>query len=191
MGNTAYDEERWDEMLNGQIVAMTPRPEINHNRIIGNISTIFDRYLKDKKYQAFSAGVDLYLSPVDRFLPDCMIVCNKDKIKQGGIYGAPDLVVEVLSPMSIKNDRGYKKQAYEKAGVKEYWIININSKSIEVYLLKDGIYDLDFVYSIFPDYMIDKMNEEEKASILMEFHCSLFPDLIISLNDVFGGVIEF
>lgn len=192
MGNTAYGmDEQWDEMINGKIVAMSPRPTVNHNIVSGTILTIFSTYLKGKTCMPFGDGVDLYLTPVDRFVPDGMIVCDRDKIKRDGVHGAPDLVIEVLSPTTAKNDKGYKKQAYEKAGVKEYWIVDINSKSIEVYLLKDGIYDLDFVYSIFPDYMIDKMNEEERASILMEFHCSLFPDLIISLNDVFGGVIEF
>lgn len=189
MGNTAYImDDRWDEMLNGQIVAMSPRPMVNHNRVAGNISAIFNMYLEGKKCEVFSDGVDLYLTPTDRFVPDGMIVCDKDKIKPNGIYGSPDLVIEVLSPTTAKNDKGYKKQAYEKAGVKEYWIVDINSKSIEVYLLKDGIYDLDFVYSIFPDYMIEKMNEEERASIIMEFHCSLFPDLTISLKKVFDKI---
>lgn len=182
-------EERWDEMINGKIVAMSPRPTVNHNHIAGNIHTIFNVYLKGKKCMPFGDGTDLYLSPTDRFVPDGMVVCNRDIIKTDGVHGAPDLVIEVLSPTTAKNDRGYKKDAYAKAGVKEYWIVDTHYKAVEVYLLADGAFVLDNIYAIFPDYVMEKMNEEEKASIVTEFKCSMFSDLTISLNDIFAGML--
>lgn len=192
MGNSAYEmEKRRDEMLSGKIVAMSPRPTVNHNEVTGNILTIFKNFLKGKKCKAYGDGVDLYLSPTDRFVPDGMIVCNRDIIKSDGIHGAPDLVVEVLSPTTAGNDKGYKKDAYAKYGVKEYWIVDTANKAVEVYLLQNNQFALDFVYVIFPDYMIEKMNDEEKASIITEFHCSLFPDLSISIEDIFDGLLEF
>lgn len=189
MSDSAYqlDNPR-DEMICGKIVAMSPRPLVNHNRAAGNIHTIFNSYLKGRKCEAFSDGTDLYLSPANRFVPDGMIVCDKDKIKPNGIYGAPDLVVEVLSHGTAKNDKGPKKNAYEKAGVKEYWIVDPLNKSVEVYLLRDGVFDLDFVYCIFPKEMIDTMSDQEKNSIVHSFHCSLFPDLTISLTDIFDKI---
>ena len=102
-----------------------------------------------------------------------MVVCDPDKIKSDGVYGAPDFVVEVLSPSTAKNDRGYKKDAYAAAGVKEYWIVSPSDKSVEQYLLQDGQFVLHEVYSIRPDYELAKMTEQERAALIMAFHCSL------------------
>ena len=73
-----------------------------------------------------------------RFVPDFMVVCDREKIKADGVHSAPDLVLEVLSPSTAKNDKGYKKSVYESSGVPEYWIVSPKEKSIEVYLLQDG-----------------------------------------------------
>lgn len=149
--NLAYQEEPWEEKLNGQIILMSPRPSVNHNRVAGNIYHIFRNYLEGKTCKAFTDGVDVFLTEKDNVIPDAMIVCNKDIIKPDGIHGAPDLVAEVLSPSTAKNDRGYKKDLYGAAGVKEYWIIDPAMQSIEAYLLSDGRYVLDGFYGIFPD----------------------------------------
>ncbi|MDR1702018.1 MAG: Uma2 family endonuclease [Sporomusaceae bacterium] len=188
MSNLAYKEKARFEIHNGQIVNMSPSAVVNHNRVIVNITRIFSTYLKGRFCTVFSDGVDVHLTEKDTFIPDVMIVCNKDIIKNDGIYGAPDLVVEVLSPGSAKNDRGYKKDLYEKSGVKEYWLVGIETRSIEVYLLKDGKYILDNVYSIFPDYELKKLTAEEKAAIAYEFTPSLFPEMTIVIEDVFEGM---
>lgn len=191
MENLAYQiEDTWDEMLNGKIVAMSPRPVVNHNRVSGNIFNLLKNFLKGKKCEAFSDGVDLYLTPTDRFVPDGMVVCNNDIIKFDGVHGAPDLVIEVLSHSTAKRDKVYKKSVYEKSGVKEYWIVEPDSKSIEVYLLKNNTFELDNIYSVFPDPLVGKMNDEEKASIVTEFHPSIFPELTILIKDVFEGVVQ-
>lgn len=184
--NLAYqfDDSEY-ELLNGKIVAMSPRPSINHNIIITNITTIFHHYLENKSCFAFGDGTDVYLTEDDRVIPDVMIVCNKDIIKHDAIHGTPDLIVEVLSLSTAVRDKGYKKNLYEKCGVKEYWIVDPNSKSIEVYLLKDGTYDLDMIYSIYPEYELKKMSDKEKSIIVTEFRTSLFDDLVISVNRVF------
>ena len=185
--NLAYQEDSWDEMINGITIMMSPRPSINHNRISGNIYTLFRSHLKGKTCEAFGDGVDLYLTERDRFVPDGMIVCHRDFIKKDGIHGVPDLVLEILSPSTTKNDRKHKKAVYEAVGVHEYWIIEPETKSIEVYLHKNGKLELDEVYSIYPDYLLEKMTDDEKAAIVTEFQCSLFDDLTISLDDVFSG----
>ena len=119
----AYREEHPFEILGGRMVSMSPRPAINHNRIAGNIYRIFSLFLKGKSCEAFGDGVDLFLSEEDHFIPDGMVVCDKNKIRSNYISGAPDLVVEVLSPRTARNDRWHKKNAYETAGVTEYWIV--------------------------------------------------------------------
>ncbi len=183
--NFAYQEEPREELLNGKIVMMS-NPSVNHNRTAGNIYHIFRNYLKGKNCEAFSDGVDVYLTEKDRVIPDVMIVCNKDIIKPNGIYGAPDLVVEVLSPSTAKNDRGYKRDLYEKSGVKEYWIIDPNMRSIEAYLLSDGKYRLDGYYGLFPDaYGITEKEREESKK---ELPVSLYGDFLIPLEEIFQNL---
>ncbi len=184
-GNSAYQEEFREELLDGKIVMMSS-PSVNHNRTAGNIYHIFRNYLKGKKCEAFSDGVDVYLTEKDRVIPDGMIVCNKDIIKPDGIHGAPDLVVEVLSPSTAKNDKGYKKDLYEKSGVKEYWIVEPNMRSIEAYLLSDGKYELDGFYGLFPNiFGITKKEREESKK---EIPVSLYSDFCIPLEEIFQNL---
>lgn len=187
--NLAYQEESWDELLGGRVVAMSPRPAVNHNHITFNIAQIFARYLRGRRCTPFADGTDLYLSEEDRFVPDGMVVCDPKKIRWNGVFGAPDLVVEVLSPSTAKNDRGYKKNVYESCGVREYWIVNPGDRSVEQYLLKDGRFELNAVHTLHPDYVLESMTEEERAALVTEFQCSLFDDLDIRLEDIFERVI--
>jgi len=185
----AYDDEYTvEELIEGQIVAMSPRPNINHHYITGNIYNIFSNYLRGKTYRPFGAGLDLYLNDANRFVPDGMVVCQPEKIHSDGVYGAPDLVVEVLSPSTAANDRGRKRAVYEQCGVKEYWLVSPEAKSIEQYLLQEGRFELAGVYSVFPDYMLKKMKPEELAAVPSTFRCSLFEDLDIVIEDVFERV---
>jgi Uma2 family endonuclease len=186
--NLAYQDEIWEELIDGKIVAMSPRPNINHSYVSSNIYTILDRYLNGKSCTPFADGVDLYLTEKDHFIPDGMIICDPDKIKFNSVHGAPDLVVEVLSPSTAKNDKGYKKEAYAAAGVKEYWIVNPVDKSIEQYVLENGQFVLHDIYMVHPEYEIESMTEEERAALVTEFKCSLYDDLLISLEDVFRRV---
>ena len=118
--NLAYEEEFWEELIDGKAVLMSPRPATNHNQTAFNIASIFKNFLKGKPCRVFPDGTDLYLTDKDRFIPDVMVICDRSKIRDDGIHGAPDLVVEVLSPSSIKRDRVYKKRVYEQCGVREY-----------------------------------------------------------------------
>lgn len=187
--NLAYQKETWEELLGGKLVAMSPRPAVNHNRVMGNIYRAFANRLHGRPCEAFSDGVDVSLTPTDRVIPDAMVVCNRDIIKPDGIHGAPDLVVEVLSPSTAKHDRGRKKQVYEQCGVSEYWIVDPANKTLEQYLLQQGAFTLHEVYAIYPDYMLDKMTEEERAALPASFRCSLFEDLDIVLEDIFDRVL--
>lgn len=118
-----------------------------------------------------------------------MTVCDRDKIKGDGIHGAPDLVVEVLSPSTTSRDRGYKKDLYARCGVREYWIVSPSEKSVEVYRLKDADLALYDVYSVYPDWMLKKMKEDERAAVVTRFKCSLYDDLEIALDDIFSGLL--
>ena len=181
--NLTYLEDFLDEMINGEILLTSLRSTINHNRVCWNIFRAFGNQLEGKECEAFGAGMDVYLSEKDRVIPDVMIICSKDIIRDNGIYGTPDLVVEVLSPGTEKRDRGIKKNLYEICGVKEYWLANPEIKSVEVYLLIDQKFYLDEVYRIFPDYI--RLSETEKEQYKTNVKVSLYDDFYIPLSTIF------
>lgn len=183
--NLAYQDEVWEELIDGKLVAMSPRPSVNHARVAINIFSIFSSYLKGKRCEPFSYGVSLYLTDKDRFIPDFMVVCDPDKVKVNGIYGAPDLVVEVLSSNTARNDRIYKQNIYAQCGVQEYWIVSTEDNYIEQYFLQDDQFVLHDVYPVYPDWTLAQLSDEERAAVKTKFKCSLYDDLEISLEDVF------
>lgn len=106
---------------------MSPSPTLNHQSAIGGLfSQIYSHVLKKKLGHAFVAPLDVYLSKVNVFQPDIVFVStqNESILKRDGIYGGPDLVIEILSAGTKKIDLTRKKDAYEKAGVKEYWVVD-------------------------------------------------------------------
>lgn len=185
MENTALKEPPMMELIEGKVVMMSPRPLTSHNMVLTHISHIFEDYLWDKPCIPFSDGVDVYLDEKNHYIPDVMIVCNRDIIKPEGIYGAPDLVVEVLSPSTAKNDRGPKMRHYAAAGVKEYWIVSPLSRSVEVYLQHDGHFELDDIYTDYPDWELARMTDEERAEVKKQIKVSLYNDLYVNVADVF------
>lgn len=187
--NLAYRDDLREELISGKVVAMSPRPSFNHNRISFNIAHVFETHLRNKKCTAIADGTDLYLTEQDRFVPDMMVVCNRDKIQHDGVHGAPDLVVEVLSPSTLRNDRGHKMDVYALCGVREYWIVNPADKSVEIYRLDGSDFVLHDIYAIHPDWELGQMTDEERAALVTQFKCSLFDDLEISLDDIFSGLL--
>lgn len=193
MNNLAYIDDDFakirTELIDGKVFMMSPRPRIEHNMVITNIVSEFRQYLKGKTCRAFCDGVDVYLDEKNRFIPDVMIVCNKDIIQDDGIHGAPDLVVEVLSPSTAKNDKFKKKNAYEKTGVKEYWIVDTWGKSVEVYINRNNQFELDEFYRYYDEAAKAKnlaLPKDNQEIIYDEIKVSLFDDLSIKLADIFN-----
>ena len=185
MENLAYDymeeenvEEPDYELIGGEkFIMAAAAPFVNHITIVSRMNYLFVRYIEEKNIEAIvMADADVYLSKEDHFRPDLSVVCDLSTVKNGKkVYGVPDLVVEVLSESTMKNDIGPKKSAYEKNGVKEYWIIDQWSKRIEVYHLIDGKYELDDVY---------KADSEDK-NVSKEIKVSIFDDLTVDVQSVF------
>jgi len=80
--------------------------------------------------------------------PDILVVCDPAKLIEEGVRGAPDFIVEILSPATALKDQSEKKELYEKKGVREYWVVNPHTLETFVYLLRDGSYGLPRVYSL-------------------------------------------
>ena len=189
MGNLTYNERLENptyELINGEEV-MQAQPSTNHAYIAHNLHCIIGVYLKGKRCKVFGETM-VRFDEKNQYIPDLAIVCDPSKIKENYIEGAPDLAVEILSPSTKKRDIGIKKETYEKFGVKEYWIINPKDKSIEVYILKEGKYDLDNVYSVMEDWELDALTEKEKEEHLLTLKVSLYDDLEIDVKEIFEDV---
>lgn len=195
MDNLAYINDRnikiKTELIDGKIFMMSPRLRVEHATVCTNIASEFRSYLKGKTCRAFCDGVDVFLDENNRFIPDTMIVCNPDIIKHDGIHGAPDLVVEVLSKTTAKNDRSKKKYTYAKYGVKEYWIVDVWSKSVEVYYNQDNWFVLDNIYYYLTDEEIAENNNMSDNDIdkIKEYtdsiKVSICDNLVVKLKDIF------
>ena len=180
------NEERY-EIIEGVKTFMSPAPNITHGTIIGRLYNIFTNYIDEHKLDAavFLDHTDVHFTGSNLFMPDLSVICDANKIdRRDALYIVPDLVVEVLSPSSVKRDMGIKKDVYESSGVREYWIVNPLDKSILVYLLNDGKYILDTAAQIYPYELslLDKMHEDE---IKTEIKVTIFEDLIVDIHKVF------
>ena len=186
--NLAYQEERREELIGGKVVMMSPA-SVNHTFVSGNIYWLFASYLRGKKCTPISDGSTVFLTDKDHFVPDVMVVCDPDKVKADGVYGAPDLVVEVLSPSTAQYDRGCKMKVYAQCGVREYWIVSPGDRTVEQYLPEGGHFVLNATYGLELEAILNKMSQEERDSIPTEFKCSLFDDLTIQVADIFERVV--
>ena len=192
-GALAYEpvvDERQDYEIIGGREYMMSRPSLKHANVTYNITSIFKRYLKGKTCRAFNE-VDVFLSEKDdHVIPDVVIVCNPEIITEKRIEGTPDLVVEILSKSTEKKDRIDKLLTYEKYGVKEYWLVDPIRKSVTVYLLRDGKFDLDNIYYFYTEKEWADMDEKERAEAEAQkmIKVSLYDDFIIDVADVFEDV---
>lgn len=108
-----------EELINGRILSMSLHSTFNHNQIASNIFLSFSGPFAGA-YAPHCWRHPPHLTEKNRFVPDMMMICDRDKIQSAGVHGAPDLVVEVLSPNTVKRNRAYKKDTYEKCGVRQY-----------------------------------------------------------------------
>ncbi len=141
------DDERW-EIIDGVPYNMSPAPTINHQRISRRLMYYLEDYLKDKTCEVFDSPVDVRF-PKDKkkndkeifnvVQPDIIVVCDKDKIEDDkGCLGAPDIVIEILSPSTASKDIIKKRRLYERNKVKQYWIVDAQEKEIYIYKLQDN-----------------------------------------------------
>ena len=184
MSNLAYELEdfytyadylSWDtderfEIIDGIAYAMAS-PTARHQAISWEFAGIIYEFLKDNPCRAFTAPFDVRLFPEEDnsdttvVQPDILVVCDKTKLSDGkSCKGAPDLIIEILSPGSVIMDRQVKAEKYRKAGVKEYWIVNADTLDVLVNQLSAG----RFVSTVYKDSV--------KSSVL--------PGLMVNLDTV-------
>ncbi|MCL2153415.1 MAG: Uma2 family endonuclease [Oscillospiraceae bacterium] len=137
------DDERW-ELIDGFAYSLAA-PSLAHQRVCGEIFRQIGNFLRDKPCQVFNAPCDVRLSAEgnddDVVQPDILVVCDEKKLEDGkSVVDAPALVVEVLSPATTNYDRIKKYRLYQRAGIKEYWIVDPDEKVLTVNILRGERY---------------------------------------------------
>ncbi|GHU66375.1 hypothetical protein FACS1894184_04210 [Clostridia bacterium] len=130
------------ELINGRIVMMAS-PSLAHESICSNLHGLLWNYLRGKRCRVYqSVGVQFSEDePINNALrPDIAVVCDPNKFKKQGIVGAPDLIVEVISPSSSSHDLVWKFNSYQDEGVKEYWAIDPERSLVFQFILENGVY---------------------------------------------------
>jgi Uma2 family endonuclease len=117
------EDERW-ELIDGVAYDMSAAPSIRHQDVVLGLSSRLEQQLRGRPCRPFIAPIDVRLSDADVVQPDILVVCDLAKVTPSHIEGAPDLIVEVLSPGTSAKDLRPKKALYERAGVSEYLIVD-------------------------------------------------------------------
>ena len=172
-------DDKRRELIDGFIHLMSA-PMRRHAHVLTEMNFLIRTFIKKQKghcrvYQApFDVRLPLHGSNDDDKIydvvqPDICVICDLTKLDERGCIGAPDLIVEVLSPSTMKYDWNYKFNLYEKAGVREYWIVNPKTKITYIFILQpDGQYDMGTEYE-----------GNQKAPV------SIFEGLEIDLSEIF------
>lgn len=167
---------------------------LNHSGIIMRLSSrIFNYVDLHQCGYVFTDNVDVYLPDGNLFRPDVTVITKENAgiiNWKGAVRGVPDMVVEVLSRSTRKKDLTIKKDIYESNGVKEYWIIDPSSKTVDVYILRDGKFIFDESYFKCTPDELELMDDEEKAALKSEIKVSIFDDLYIKVDDIFGWIMD-
>jgi Uma2 family endonuclease len=169
------------ELIKGWLHKMTPAPKRKHQRISAEVEFLLMGFIKKENLDC-----NVYYAPFDVRLinnktksgeiysvvqPDICVVCDKSILDEYGCLGAPDMIIEILSPSTSKKDYNEKFHLYEENGVKEYWIINPDAESVEVFVLENEKYFSRGVYS--------KLDGSTHVDV------QIFDNLSMSLQEIF------
>jgi len=175
------DDLRW-ELIDGEPFCLSPGPATVHQSLSTRLVIKLGNYFEGGKCQVFSAPFDVMLpyggEPEDEIdtvvQPDIIILCDKSKLQRNGIKGAPDVIIEILSPATARRDFGDKFRLYERVGVKEYVIADPHNRVMHTYRRDAaGLFSWRKIYG---------------ADDVLEFGIS--PDLKIPLNTLWGDIGE-
>ncbi|SFD64123.1 Uma2 family endonuclease [Spirosoma endophyticum] len=164
------------ELIKGKIYRMSPAPKRAHQLAVSHLLVDISLHFSNDSCQIYTAPFDVRL-PVRNerkpdqlhtvVQPDICVICDLSKLDDNGCLGAPDWVIEIISPRTARNDFNDKFNLYQESGVREYWIVQPKEKAVNVYVLEDGEYALVDVY--------------ESG----EIPSCLFPDLLVSHDRIF------
>ena len=161
-----WEEDFRAELYDGELIMMAPPLRV-HQGVSGELFFQIRSYLQGKKCKVYPAPFAVRLFPekddsdTTVFEPDIVVVCDSEKLDAKGCNGPPDLVIEIVSPSSVKYDRVYKFRKYQKAGVKEYWIVDPETKTVQVCILEND------------RYVVAAYDETEKVPVFVLEGCEI------------------
>ncbi|MBK9736420.1 MAG: Uma2 family endonuclease [Saprospiraceae bacterium] len=171
--------EEMVEIIRGKIFRMSPAPKTNHQAITRNIIGNLYVALKGKQCQVFNAPIDIVL-PIENkkrkksttvVQPDICVICNPKIIEEKAVFGTPDFVIEIIAGKNVKKDTQIKFDLYEEAGVGEYWMVFVDIRFVEVFILENGKFQ-----------RLNTFSEDDIVPI------KTLPGLEISIDDIFEGL---
>lgn len=144
----AWPEDVRYEILDGIAYLMSPAPGRHHQDVVGRLYAQLLNQLVDGPCEAYVAPIDVRFpkagqpdDEIDTIVqPDVIVVCDANKLDDRGVRGAPDFVIEVLSPSTASHDHVLKRRVYERAGVREYWLVHPVDRIVTIYRLASGQY---------------------------------------------------
>jgi Uma2 family endonuclease len=155
--HTYLDWLSWDgawELINGKAYNMSPAPTALHQFVVGELHFALRTHLQNNGYFVFVAPFDVFFSESEQYdtpdhvtQPDLSVVCSKNQISKNGCHGAPTMIIEVLSPSTALKDFNEKFNLYQKFGVQEYWIVDPGNRTVHVYALQEGLYQVRDLYT--------------------------------------------
>jgi Uma2 family endonuclease len=137
------DDERY-ELLNGNLM-MVPAPNMKHQWVLGRLHVELDRFTQEHGLgKVYVAPCDVHLSDTDVVQPDLLFIspAREHTLTDANVRGAPDLVIEILSPSTADRDLGYKHDLYGRHGVLEYWVVDPMAETVAVHRQRDGRLEL-------------------------------------------------
>lgn len=156
------EDERW-EIINGEAYAMTPAPSIKHQKLSRYLISLFSAFFSGRQCEPFHAPTDVVFDEQNVVQPDLLVICDRSKITETNIKGAPDLVVEIISPSTALKDKREKKVLYERFGVREYLIVYPAEELVGRFQFVDGHYGSEEMFgweealplAIFPELRLN------------------------------------
>ena len=161
----ALPEGERAELIDGQIYNMAP-PSYKHQKLVSEFTQSIGQYIKSNNgsCEVIPAPFAVFLNQDDRTYvePDISVICDHNKLSDRGCEGAPDFIIEIVSPSTQKRDYGIKLFKYRSAGVREYWIVNPVQKIVNVYCFENeeennNLYSFeeDIPVGIYPGFSIN------------------------------------
>ena len=182
---TAADYLTWRldefiELIRGKVRLMSPAPRVRHQKVARNLVRAIDHQLDESPCEVFFAPFDVRLTRTtgngDAHIttvvqPDICVVCDPAQLDEFGCVGAPDWIIEILSPGSTTHDIKTKFELYQESGVQEYWLVDPGLKNVVIYSLQNGQYELR-----------GEFFEPGRVPVTMR------PELVVEWQDVFRGL---
>ena len=171
--------EEMVEIIRGKIFRMSPAPRTSHQILSGNIYYRLRQKLEGHPCQVFNAPIDIVL-PIENkkrnksttvVQPDLCVICNPKIIEEKAVFGTPDFVIEIVAGKQVKKDTQIKFDLYEEAGVGEYWIVFVDMRFVEVFILENGKFQ-----------RLNTFSEDDIIPI------KTLSGLEISIDDIFEGL---